>query len=82
MYFSCKKEEFGRFFDRLDRPVEESRPDRFPSLTCRPFVALPVTAALTIVVVGDIELGPSNYPAREGLRLPTYGLPTKEVAHP
>ena len=28
--FSCKKREFDRFFNRLDRPVEESRPDRFP----------------------------------------------------
>ena len=25
---SCKKEEFDRSFDRLDRPIEESRPDR------------------------------------------------------
>ena len=33
MSFSCKKEEFDRCFNRLDRPVKESRPDRFPSLT-------------------------------------------------
>ena len=45
MSFSCQKKEFDRFFNRLDRPVEESRPDRpvdptgagradrFPSLT-------------------------------------------------
>ena len=36
MSFSFKKGEFDRFFNRLDRPVEESRPDRqpdrFPSL--------------------------------------------------
>ena len=36
MSFSCRKGEFDRFFNRLDRPVEESRPyrqpDRFPSL--------------------------------------------------
>ena len=36
MSFSCQKGEFDRFFNRLDRPVEESRPDRqpdrFPSL--------------------------------------------------
>ena len=36
MNFSCQKGEFDLFFDRLDRPVEESRPnrqpDRFPSL--------------------------------------------------
>ena len=36
MTFSCQKGEFDRFFNRLDRPVEESRPDRqpdrFPSL--------------------------------------------------
>ena len=40
MFFSCKKE-FDRCFNRLDRPVEESRPDRqpdrFPSLIrCHP----------------------------------------------
>ena len=28
MSFSCQKGEFDRFFNRLDRPVEESRPDR------------------------------------------------------
>ena len=36
MCFSCQKGEFDRFFNWLDRPVEESRPDRqpdrFPSL--------------------------------------------------
>ena len=36
MSFGCQKGEFDRFFNRLDRPVEESRPyrqpDRFPSL--------------------------------------------------
>ena len=32
MSFTCKKEEFDRCFNRLNRPVEESRPDRFPSL--------------------------------------------------
>ena len=36
MSFSCQKREFDRFSNRLDRPVEESRPDRqpdrFPSL--------------------------------------------------
>ena len=26
--FSSKKGEFDRYFNRLDRPVEESRPDR------------------------------------------------------
>ena len=30
MSFRCKKEEFDRRFNRLDRPVEESRPDRQP----------------------------------------------------
>ena len=30
MTFSCQKGEFDRFFNRLDRPVEESRPDRQP----------------------------------------------------
>ena len=30
MSFSSKKGEFDRFFNRLDRPVEESRPDRQP----------------------------------------------------
>ena len=28
----AKKKEYDRYFDRLDRPVEESRPDRFPFL--------------------------------------------------
>ena len=28
MSFSCQKGEFDRFFNRLDRLVEESRPDR------------------------------------------------------
>ena len=28
MSFSCKKEEFDRCLNRLDRPVEESQPDR------------------------------------------------------
>ena len=36
MSFSCEKGEFDRFFNRLDRPVEESRPDRFPSLPQTP----------------------------------------------
>ena len=39
MSFSSQKGEFDRFFNRLDRPVEESRPDRqpdrFPSLIQR-----------------------------------------------
>ena len=30
MSFSCKKGQFDRYFNRLDRPVEESRPDRQP----------------------------------------------------
>ena len=34
MSFSCQKGEFDRFFNRLDRPVEESRPDRQPD-RCR-----------------------------------------------
>ena len=37
MSFSCQKDEFDQFFNRLDRPVEESRSDRksdrFPFLT-------------------------------------------------
>ena len=32
LHVFSEKGEFGRFFDRLDRPVKESRPDRFPSL--------------------------------------------------
>ena len=32
MSFRCKKKEFDRCFNRLDRPVKESRPDRFPPL--------------------------------------------------
>ena len=49
---------------------------------CRPFFSLPITATLIIVVVENIELDPSNNPAQEGLRLPTYGPLTKKVAHP
>ena len=30
MSFSCQKGEFDRCFNRLDRPVEESRRDRQP----------------------------------------------------
>ena len=30
MSFSCQKGEFDRFFNRLDQPVEDSRPDRQP----------------------------------------------------
>ena len=30
MSFSSQKGKFDRFFNRLDRPVEESRPDRQP----------------------------------------------------
>ena len=29
MYFSSKEGEFDRCFNGLDRPIEESRPDRF-----------------------------------------------------
>ena len=46
------------------------------------FFALPISATLTIVVVEDIELDPSNHPVREGLHFSTYGPPTKEVAYP
>ena len=46
------------------------------------FFSLPSTATLIIVVVENIELDPSNNPAREGLRLSTYGPLTKKVAHP
>ena len=49
---------------------------------CKPFFCFLIRATLTIVVVEDIELDPFNNPAREELRLPTYGPPTKEVAHP
>ena len=34
MSFSSQKGEFDRFFNRLHRPVEESRPDRQPD-RCR-----------------------------------------------
>ena len=36
MSFSCQKGEFDRFFNRLDRPVEESRPDRQPDRPVNP----------------------------------------------
>ena len=38
-FFSSKKGEFDRCFNRLDRPVKESRPDRSVDLTRFPFVA-------------------------------------------
>ena len=44
--------------------------------------SLPITATLTIVVVENIELDPSNNPAREGLRLPTHGPLTKKLPTP
>ena len=34
MSFSCQKGEYDRFFNRLNRPVEESRTDRQPD-RCR-----------------------------------------------
>ena len=34
MSFSCRKGEFDRFFNRIDRPVEEFRPDRPVDQTC------------------------------------------------
>ena len=53
-------------------------------MTCRPFFCSsnqsdPDNSNL---VAEDIELDPSNNPAREELCLPIYGPPTKEVAHP
>ena len=36
MSFSSKKGEFDRFFNRLDRTVEESRPDRQPDRPVNP----------------------------------------------
>ena len=40
MSFSCQKGEFDRFFNRLDRPVEESRPDR-----CRSTLPVSISAS-------------------------------------
>ena len=53
-------------------------------MTCRPFFCSSNQSDPdnSIAVVEDLELDPSNNPAREGLRLSTYGPPTKEVAHP
>ena len=43
MFFSSKIGEFDRFFNRFDRPVEESRTDRFPPLPrMSPFLATPL----------------------------------------
>ena len=36
MSFSSQKGEFDRFYNRLDRPVEKSRPDRQPDLPVDP----------------------------------------------
>ena len=52
MSFNCQKGKFDRFFNRLDRPVEESRPDRQPDRPVDPtgagrpdrFSSLPHTA--------------------------------------
>ena len=41
MSLSCQKGEFDRFFNRLDRPVEESRPDRQPDRPVDPTGAGP-----------------------------------------
>ena len=45
MSFSCQKGEFDRFFNRLDQPVEESRPDRQPDRPVDPPVS--ISGALT-----------------------------------
>ena len=63
------------FFALFRRKTEHLR-------MCKSFFCCPIRATLTIVVVEDIELDPFNNPAREGLRLSTYGPPTKEVVYP
>ena len=58
MSFSSKKGEFDRCFNRLDRPVEESRPDRFPSLSDLiipgDFFAFLLDIALYIKFIGSL----------------------------
>ena len=50
---------------------------------CKPFFLLSNQSNPdNSIVVKDIELDPFDNPAREGLRLTTYGPRTKEVAHP
>ena len=51
MSFSSKKGEFDRFFDRLDRPVEESRPDRQPD-RCRLTRPVSISGAASTVRLG------------------------------
>ena len=47
MSFSCQKGELDRFFNRLDWPVEESRPDRFPSLV---YILILLGSTLDLVI--------------------------------
>ena len=49
MSFSSQKGEFDRFFNRLDRPVEESRPNRQPDR----FQSLPWTNPGTYMSLRD-----------------------------
>ena len=49
MSFSIKKGEFDRCFNRLDRPVEESRPDRQPNRLVDPTGAGQPDRSLSLV---------------------------------
>ena len=51
MSFTYQKGEFDRCFNRLDRPVEESRPDRFPFLPQWPPAAEPALTELIICLL-------------------------------
>ena len=54
MCFSSQKREFDRFFNRLDRPVEESRPNRQPD-RCRS------TRPVSISGIGTMPIPDANY---------------------
>ena len=64
MSLSCQKGEIDRFFNRLDRPVEESRPDRQPDRRVDPTGAgLPdrFPSLLRIVLMSDGRILPTLF---------------------
>ena len=60
--FSCEKGDFDRFFNRLDRPVEESRHDRQPDRPVNP------TGAVSTQLVSISDQNPTRK-ARPDLQL-------------
>ena len=62
MSFGCQKGEFDRFFNRLDRPVKEVRPDRQPDRLVDPtgFHLCLTLSMFSINVLGRPLLSASN----------------------